>query len=223
MVKDPLYRDRPIDDVIQSFLYMNRNAVHCETKKTPFEMMFVRKAQLRWQKLIPSKQQTNEIKSNVCKFNVNDQVYMKNFNNDKWQLAYIFKILGVNSYLVKSNDKIYKRHANHLSKCINSSNEANNEFAPESNIINEPINQKNLRQVLMEPIACLNRGNDAVEQSREEEGNLSVADSVDIDINTELDVQINDSIEPIVPVVVDAQHTEGRPKRAKKKPNKLDL
>lgn len=39
---------------------------------------------------------------------------MKLFKNDKWQSAEIYKILGVNLYLVKSNDKIYKRHANQL-------------------------------------------------------------------------------------------------------------
>lgn len=75
--------------------------------------MFSRGPQLRWQKLIPIRRHS-EVKTNVKIFKIKARVYMKFFKNDKWQSAEIYKILGVNLYLVKSNDKIYKRHANQL-------------------------------------------------------------------------------------------------------------
>lgn len=69
----------------------------------------------------------------------------------------------------------------------------------------------------MEPIACLNRGVDNVEQGLEEEGRPDVADPVDTEVNIDSNVQISDNN------VSNVSNTNGRPKRIIKKPNKLDL
>lgn len=97
------------------------------------------------------------------------------------------------------------------------------EWAPRKISDDGTMYQKNLKQVLMEPIASLNRGEVNVEQGLEEEGRPDVADPVDTEVNIDSNVQINDNNASNVPVVVNIQNTDGRPKRTKKKPNKLDL
>lgn len=58
-----------------------------------------------------------KLKERLSNFNVNDDVFVKNFKTNKFQKGKIVNILGVNTYMVSTgDDKIWKRHTNQLSK-----------------------------------------------------------------------------------------------------------
>lgn len=224
MIEDPKNINRQTDDILESFLYMNRNAVHSETGRTPFELMFERNPPLRWEKLLPNRRQRSEVESNVKNFKVNDKVYMKNFNNDKWRLAKIVQILGVNSYLVEYEGKVFKRHANHLSSTTNNNDNISNNEACKKGV---ECSQNNLKQVLMESVK-MGVGTENIVQ-----GSADVAEPILVELvgqkeneNTEhVNNESQATVEQIPPVAGnDAQNNDGkRAKRQIKKPIRLDL
>lgn len=128
MLQDKENKSISIVKLMGTLLYANRNTIHSETKKSPFEMMFNRKPLLRWDALIPKKNDSSRChnKSNVKEFSIGDQVYTKNFMSNKWQKAEIVKIIGFNTYIVLLNGKHFKKHANHLSPIIQCNDNKNN-------------------------------------------------------------------------------------------------
>lgn len=120
MLQDKENKGISIDKLMGILLFANRNTIHSETKKSPYEMMFNRRPLLRWKALAPSKNENSHShnKNNVKKFSIGDQVYTKNFMTNMWQKAEIIKIIGFNTYTVLTNGKYFKKHANHLSPFI---------------------------------------------------------------------------------------------------------
>lgn len=119
MLDDKSNCSKNLDCIISTFLHVNRNTVHSETRVTPFELMFNRKPSLRWKSLNPADPSNKMYHSddnadNVKNFNVGDSVYIKNFMSQRWQLGKILKVIGFNTFLVLINNKKFKRHADHI-------------------------------------------------------------------------------------------------------------
>lgn len=116
MLDDKNNRNISLDRLLISFLYMNRNYIHSKTKKTPFEIVFGRKTELRWKRLQPNK---CKIKTNInSKFQVNDLVYTRNYSTNKWQEGVVVDVLGKNTYNVSSYGSVWKRHSNQMTERI---------------------------------------------------------------------------------------------------------
>lgn len=136
-------------------------------------------------------------------------------------MAEIVKIEGVNSYLVKHNGKLFKRHANHLSSSVNI-DKIGNGGAQEKD--NEIRFQNNLKQVLKEHVKVNSNVNDNVEK-----GSADMAKPVEQNCgeiqnpNPHVDVVVEEQMVPLA--VEGALNADGlkRTKRQIKKPNRLNL
>lgn len=206
-----------LDEVVDRFLYLNRNTRHATTGQSPFSLMFNRKPILRWERLLSSNEPSDRSipSQNVKNFKISDRVYVKMFNNDKWQEEEIAKILGVNSYLVRINGKLFKRHADHLSLAKNDNKIGIKDLVPNNSKINEGrLCQKNLQQVLMEPVRQLPVSEGIV-------GEVEATDEPNAEIFDE--IIITNPVSATVIDEVDEDVKGQRSKRVIKKPNRLDL
>lgn len=123
MLDDKSNCSKNLDCIISTFLHVNRNTTHSETRVTPFELMFNRKPSLRWKGLNPTDlsnkiYRSDDNNDNDKNFSIGDSVYVKNFMSQRWQLGKILKVIGFNTFLVLVNDKQFKRHADHITACV---------------------------------------------------------------------------------------------------------
>lgn len=131
----------PFDTILQRFLYSYRTSVNSVTGKSPFEMLFHRKAKLRWDNIRPSKQiqefekeSINE-KNNSKFFEIDDVVLARDYRNNKtkWKKGRIHEKIGSQMYFVKicDDNSVWKRHVNQLIKISNVNDQ--DEIIPEGN------------------------------------------------------------------------------------------
>lgn len=213
ILSEPDYNRNMLDEAVSQFLYMYRNSAHATTKKSPFELMFGRTPNLRWELLKPNIKNSNEVtedmKTNVKRLDVNDIVYAKDFRTYKWLKARIIKIIGVNSYLVETeNNKIWKRHANHITLLRKS--HKTDVACSDSKF--DKKDKKSLLGILNEKAKISQKAVTITPPLEDKEGN--------IEVNREIEIREDalNVVEPPAEVV-----SNGRPKRNVKKPDKLNL
>lgn len=155
MLKDKSCLGQSIDGSIETFLHANRNSIHSESGKSPYQLMFNRDPNLRWKSLLPDKVIEEPLitrKTNVKDFRIGENVYSKNFMTGKWEKGEINTILGFNTYMVLINGKKYKKHANHLTP-LTSGYGGSNEVQNNSTVIST-CNNGNLKMLLKSNMAA---------------------------------------------------------------------
>lgn len=214
-----------IDKLVMQILYANRNTIHFDTGKTPYELMFNRKPILRWNKLIPDENKNSNTKLiNVKKFEINDLVYFKDFISDKWRTGNISNIIGSNCYIVLADGKNYKRHADHITKCKkNINNEVKNDVTLErilnkkcpllTNVCNSENNVRNANSV---PYV---QSSNMVMPAQSDQSNNNRMDNNQLEdnfLNPNVNLRNNSDIaDPVMPI--------RRSTRSIIKPNRLNL
>ena len=110
-----------IEIALNNFLFDYRIAVHNTTNIAPAELMFGRSLRTKLDLLKPTpKDNSNKVLIPIQKrkFNINDNVMIRNYSNpneDRWEPAIISNVLGPRTYIcLTKNSKTIKRHIDQI-------------------------------------------------------------------------------------------------------------
>lgn len=137
---------------LDKFLLYYRSTPHSLTGKSPAQLLFGRNLRTHYDIIRPSiedrvrdKQNVinNKRNSKVRQFEIGDRVQFKQFKNNKsfWGKGVIVKRLGPVSYQVGQNDKVFKKHVDHI---ILRNKAANEKQAPAEEDRNNIHNDSNI-------------------------------------------------------------------------------
>lgn len=110
---------------LDKFLLYYRSTPHSLTGKTPAQLIFGRNLRTHCDLVRPNVEDRVRDKQIVIhqkrntkmrQFEIGDEVQFKQFRNNKsfWEIGIIMKRLGPVSYQVRQNDKLYKKHIDHI-------------------------------------------------------------------------------------------------------------
>lgn len=125
-----------LDIKLQKLLFQYRIIPHCETQKSPAELMFGRRLRTRLELFQPESNNESESQINDNKrirvFEIGDAVQARNYlGKVKWKNGIIQKRIGKLHYLIKlHNGLIWRRHVNQIVKTEHGSSKFENEQIP---------------------------------------------------------------------------------------------
>lgn len=111
---------------LANFLMFYRRAPHTTTNASPAELMFNRNIRSKLDLIVPSvidkmsdyQFKGRKRKTNSREFAVGDKVQCRNFVKEpKWLFGVVTERIGHFMYKIQCNDKIIRRHIDHLMRC----------------------------------------------------------------------------------------------------------
>ena len=106
---------------LQSFLGTYRFSPHATTGKSPYEMMFGRKARTRLDMLRPNVKADSMDKldqESTRQFDIGDSVWIKDYRSGKWLAGMVVQKIGSVTYNVVVNGLSCRRHINRLRRRV---------------------------------------------------------------------------------------------------------